>query len=47
MTTKNSDIEKEIIDISKHIEQSEELIKMIKKIKNDKKLYFHIYDSLK
>jgi len=41
-------VKKEIkIDISKHVEKSEELIKMILKIKLDKKLLFHIYDSLK
>ena len=41
-------VKKEIkIDISKHVEKSEELIKMILKIKLDKKLLFNIYDSLK
>ncbi len=41
-------VKKEIkVDISKHIEKSEELIKMMEKLKKDKKLFFHIYDSLK
>ena len=41
-------VKKEIkIDISGHVEKSEELIKMMNKLKYDKKLYFHIYDSLK
>ena len=47
MTIKKVAVKKDVIDISKYIEQSEELIKMIKKIKDDKRLYFHIYDSLK
>jgi hypothetical protein len=41
-------IKKEIkIDFSGHVEKSEELVKMMEKLKYDKKLYFHIYDSLK
>ena len=47
MPVKKEKITKEIIDIAKYIEWSEELVKMLKKIKSDKKLYFHIYDSLK
>jgi len=41
-------VKKEIkVDISAHVEKSEELLKMMGKLKHDKKLYFHIYDSLK
>jgi len=35
------------VNISAHVEKTEELIKMIEKLNNDKKLFFHIYDSLK
>ena len=35
------------IDVAKHVEKTEELIKMMEKLNNDKKLFFHIYDSLK
>ncbi len=35
------------IEIPKYVEKSEELIKMMIKLKSDKKLLFHIYDSLK
>jgi len=41
-------VKKEVkVDVSAHIEKSEELLKMMDKLKHDKKLYFHIYDSLK
>ena len=35
------------IDVAKHVEKTEELVKMMQKLNNDKKLFFHIYDSLK
>lgn len=35
------------IEVSKHVEKTEELIKMMSKLKQDKKLLFHVYDSLK
>jgi len=37
----------EKIEISKYIEKSDELINMIEKLRKDKKILFHIYDSLK
>jgi hypothetical protein len=49
MVTKKGELKKvEIkIELGKHVEKSEELVKMVQKLKLDKKMYFHIYDGLK